>query len=598
MNKLYFIIFIFISINFSVLKSEIIYLDPAPNSKLVNTNNSLIIGTAESINPASLNNFSVTVTGVKSGLHNGVLKLLPERGKILFKPSQPFALDERVDVVISSGLRTNKGAAIPGKSYSFYTQRTKLYQDPLKSLNDEINPSGVFKQPNISGNNFGGDPPHLSVITYNNPVQEDLFLSSFPVVGYPPGQFLIIADPLINPYYIQELPANAYDFKEQPNGNLTYYRADFQKFYEMNIQYDIVDSFACGNGYTADLHEMRLLTTGHALLLAYDPEIVDMSQIVTGGDPNATVVGLIVQEVDNSGNVYFQWRSWDHFLITDATHEVLTSSYIDYVHGNAIEYYPDGNLIISSRHMDELTKIDIQDGDIIWRMGGKNNEFGFISEPLRFSHQHAVRRLSNGNLTLFDNGNYRTPPDTRAIEYLMDETNKTATLVWQYYHSPSVYSTAMGYVERLENGNSLISWGYSYGGPMLTEVTPSGDPALEVSMPNGYYTYRAFKYHWIGEPLNIHTVTGNIPVDFSLGQNYPNPFNPTTTFQFDVPKSSVVEITLFDINGRHIRTLVNKQLTAGKYSASIDGSGISSGVYFYRLRAGDLNFTRKMVLMK
>src|SRR5204863_4868205 len=136
--------------------------------------------------------------------------------------------------------------------------------------------------------------------------------------------------------------------------------------------------------------------------LSYDPEPVDMSKIVPGGDPNAIVTGLIVQEVDNDGAVYFQWRSWDHFQITDATHEDLTAHNIDYVHGNAIEYDNDGNLLISSRHMDEITKIDISNGDIIWRMGGRNNQFTFIGDPTGFSHQHAIRRIANGHVTLFD----------------------------------------------------------------------------------------------------------------------------------------------------------------------------------------------------
>ena len=79
------------------------------------------------------------------------------------------------------------------------------------------------------------------------------------------------------------------------------------------------------------------------------------------------VVGLIIEEQDENKNVVFQWRSWDHFKITDATYDIdLTDSVVDYVHGNAIEVDDDGNLLISSRHMDEVTKIDRQTGEIIW----------------------------------------------------------------------------------------------------------------------------------------------------------------------------------------------------------------------------------------
>ena len=69
-------------------------------------------------------------------------------------------------------------------------------------------------------------------------------------------------------------------------------------------------------------------------------------------------------------------------------------------------------------------------GAIIWRLGGKNNQFSFINDTIGFSHQHAIRRLENGNISLFDNGNYHSPPFSRAIEYSLNENNKTATLVW------------------------------------------------------------------------------------------------------------------------------------------------------------------------
>ena len=169
-------------------------------------------------------------------------------------------------------------------------------------------------------------------------------------------------------------------------------------FYALDSNFKLIDSFKCGNGYVTDVHELRVLANGHALLMSYDPEIVDMSQIVPGGNPNAVVTGLILQEIDTHKNVVWQWRSWDHYKITDATHENLTAANIDYVHGNAIEIAGDGNIIISCRHMDEITKINYDDGSIMWRWGGKNNQFTFLNDTLKFSHQHAIRLIANGEL--------------------------------------------------------------------------------------------------------------------------------------------------------------------------------------------------------
>ena len=125
----------------------------------------------------------------------------------------------------------------------------------------------------------------------------------------------------------------------------------------------------------------------------------------------------------------FQWRSWDHFKITDATEDIdLTAHTIDYVHGNSIEVDYDSHILLSSRHMDEITKINRQTGEIIWRFGGiksRNNQFLFINDLRTFSHQHDIRRLPNGNITLFNNGNLLVPRYSSSLEYYLDEQNKT-----------------------------------------------------------------------------------------------------------------------------------------------------------------------------
>jgi hypothetical protein len=149
------------------------------------------------------------------------------------------------------------------------------------------------------------------------------------------------------------------------------------EFFMMDSSFSIVDQFQMGNGYTSDFHEFQYLPNGHVFMVAYDLQPVNMSEIVEGGHPGALVAGSVVQELDLNGNVIFQWRSWDHYDLLDSYAD-LTQSIFDAIHINSIELdLTDLNIIISTLALGEATKVNRQTGDMIWRMGGKNNQFTF-----------------------------------------------------------------------------------------------------------------------------------------------------------------------------------------------------------------------------
>lgn len=105
-------------------------------------------------------------------------------------------------------------------------------------------------------------------------------------------------------------------------------------------------------------------------------------------------------------------------------------------------------------------------------------------------------------------------------------------------------------------------------------------------------------------PVGIQTISSEIPVSFSLSQNYPNPFNPITKIQFLIVSSphalgrDFVKLTVYDIMGKEIQTLVNTRLKPGIYEVSFDGSSLNSGVYFYKLTTNTFTETRKMLMIK
>ncbi|HTY39326.1 MAG TPA: YCF48-related protein [Bacteroidota bacterium] len=92
--------------------------------------------------------------------------------------------------------------------------------------------------------------------------------------------------------------------------------------------------------------------------------------------------------------------------------------------------------------------------------------------------------------------------------------------------------------------------------------------------------------------------TAGFPLQFSLGQNYPNPFNPSTTISFTLPSHSFVSLRVFDALGREVTALVSQEMTAGSHSMTWDASFVPSGLYFYRLQAGEIVRTKKMILLK
>ena len=98
--------------------------------------------------------------------------------------------------------------------------------------------------------------------------------------------------------------------------------------------------------------------------------------------------------------------------------------------------------------------------------------------------------------------------------------------------------------------------------------------------------------------VSVANESTGLPTEFALNQNYPNPFNPTTTISFDVPATSEITITVYDILGRQVETLVNESMAAGRHTVQMDGSSLTSGLYIVRMRTGNRVFERSIVLMK
>jgi hypothetical protein len=103
--------------------------------------------------------------------------------------------------------------------------------------------------------------------------------------------------------------------------------------------------------------------------------------------------------------------------------------------------------------------------------------------------------------------------------------------------------------------------------------------------------------NWFPEFLSVEQID-NVPSSFELFQNYPNPFNPATHIKFKLEESEFVTLSVYNVLGQKVKTLVNEELSFGTHRVSFDGSGLSSGVYFYKLEAGKYSSVKKMMLLK
>ncbi|MCX6875838.1 MAG: aryl-sulfate sulfotransferase [Verrucomicrobia bacterium] len=358
--------------------------------------------------------------------------------------------------------------------------------------------------------------PHISITTNNNPDAGLIFIDNRGGSGQ---CFNVIFNNSGSPVWYQRMPDERRDMKVQPNGMLTMVaRTGGMRFVGLNHHYEEVASYWAANGYTVDEHELHVMADGTYFLIGLRSNPVDMSRYVAGGNSSASVIEQVIQQFTPADELIFQWRSWDHLDIASQQYVVTTTNPGDFSHMNAIAVDSDGHLLLSSRNTSEVTKINRDSGEIIWRLGGTHNQFTYLNDPLAGPrNQHAIRPLGSNRYTLFDNGDGHSPQVSRAVEYELNPVTKTATVVWQYPASPttSLYSHYMGNAQRLPNGNTLINWAVG-NLPKLTEVRPDGTKAFEMNWVDQFEAYRVWRCPWQGVALKPYLILEAYPDNVTL----------------------------------------------------------------------------------
>jgi hypothetical protein len=289
------------------------------------------------------------------------------------------------------------------------------------------------------------------------------------------------------------------DWQEQPDGTYTAAATNAGMTQTTYNQLDklgnLVRTWTAGGDLITDDHDLRLQPNGDAVLFGINRRTMDLTEI--GGQPDAIVLGNVLLRMDSSNHVLFRWDTFDHLpAIDDLDSQIQYSGpTVDWTHGNAIDIASDGNYLCSFRNISQILKIDSRSGAVIWKLGGAGGEFigdfTFVDDPFNgFSLQHAVRELPNGNLLLFDNGNGHDPPVSRAVEYQLNVSTHTARMVWQYVADPPIFGFFAGFTQRLQNGNTLISYGAV---PQVLEVNNAGSVQWSLQPVDDGFIYRSFR---------------------------------------------------------------------------------------------------------
>ena len=496
-----------------------LYLSPEPAAPYVSAQTRYVLVRLANVAPMEVTNLTtsfITVTGAISGPHSGVTQVASDGRTVTFTMPVDFSQNELVTVTLNPQLAGGARGRLTLYEYQFMitapmpaptggtsddgglseglSQGPSPTRDTLMTLNTTTTPddrkrlsltggpvmAAAAIMPN--GVSVPSDFPKVTVTINRNPSPGHLFLDT----GNGSKPYTMILDNNGLPIWYRR--GRMENFKTEQNHLITgYLDSSIGGFPAFDRNFNYIQTFRTTNGYLTDRHELKVLADGSYLMLGVRFNPVDMSKYVVGGRTNAVVTEGVVQEFTAAGELIFQWRAWDHYDIRDST--------ADFPHFNAIDVDEDGHILVSARHLSETTKINRNTGEIIWRLSGSKSSFTFLNDPLNgTSYQHSISALGNGRYMVFDNGNNHNPQVSRAVEYQLNLTNRTATMVWEFRDTPEEFSGFMGNAQRLPNGNTLINWVYD----KIVEVDSNGAKHFEMNLVGFNTLYRVYRFPWEG----------------------------------------------------------------------------------------------------
>jgi Secretion system C-terminal sorting domain len=295
----------------------------------------------------------------------------------------------------------------------------------------------------------------------------------------------------------------------------------------------------------------------------------------TGGKYPPTIAS------DGSGGAIITWQDYRNAGTTN------NDIYAQRINASAVVQWTSDGVAISIASNEQLSPTIVGDGSggaiITWQdFRGTNADIyaqyvdGYGILPVELSSFTAVNKGKGIELkwkTATEINNYGFEIEKSRIQNI-EVSRQNKTVMWD----------KIGFVEGTGTAN-----------------TPKEYLFTDENLSAGKYSYRLKQIDHDGKfeySQQVEVTVSAAPKEFALDQNYPNPFNPTTTIQYSLPSSATVKLAVYDLLGREIATLVNEEQSAGWKEVEWNGAAVSSGIYFYKLTAGNYVGVKKLMLLK
>jgi hypothetical protein len=443
----------------------------------------------------------VRVVGSRSGVHGGALRDFSTGTGESFLPLRPFLPGERV--VVESRVGTGAPRSRAATSFIVASQAPVSEAEFPREPGDPRAVQRYRSAPGLAP----------STVTVTTPARRgatsgDFFLAPYEGEGSPGPMVVDQSGNLVwfHPLATGEQATNFGVQDYQGKRVLVWWQGRIiQDGFGLgeDVIYDSsyrrLATVRAGNGYEADLHEIRLTPRGTAWIDAFDPVEANLSP--AHGPTRAVLLDSVVQEIDiRTGLVMWEWHALGHIPITESEVPVAEGGYPwDYAHVNSIDPGVAGDVLLSARSTSALYDVGIHSGGVRWRLGGKRSSFR-LGPGAAFYWQHDAEFQPGGRISVFDNGS--EPPREKQSRGLLlkPATASGSVSLEREFVNPTrtLLAASQGSMVRLAGGNWLLGYGRL---PNFTEFDPAGRVLFDATLASNVQDFSVSLSPWRGRPL-------------------------------------------------------------------------------------------------